>query len=76
MIINEGWQVWRGGVAVGAVILDPEGKHETTFEWGYNLEVVTNNQAEAHTLYHGLIILQGLNIKNVMVLGDSSLVID
>ena len=25
MIINEGWQVWRGGVVVGAVILDLEG---------------------------------------------------
>ena len=34
MNINEGWQVWRGGVTVGEVILDPEGKHETTFEWG------------------------------------------
>ena len=34
MIINEGWQVWRGGVAVGVVVSDLEGKHETTFEWG------------------------------------------
>ena len=34
MIINEGWQVWRGGVAMGAAILDLEGKHETIFEWG------------------------------------------
>ena len=34
MIINEGWQVWRGWFVVGEVILDPEGKHETIFEWG------------------------------------------
>jgi ribonuclease HI len=55
---------WLRGVAsAGGIIFDPEGIHETSFEWG--LGEVTNNQAEAFAFFQGLKIFDSRRIRNL-----------
>jgi ribonuclease HI len=62
-----------GVVGVGGVIYDLEGKQESTYAWG--LGIATNNQAKAYALLQGLSIIISLGIRELVVLGDSRMVI-
>jgi len=57
----------------GRVIYNPIGDPIASFELG--LGNLSNNRAEALALYQGLIQLQKLGIKNMMVFGDSTVII-
>jgi ribonuclease HI len=58
---------------VGGVIYDPKGKQESAYAWG--LGIATNNQIEAYALLQGLSIIISLGIRELVVLGDSRIVI-
>ena len=57
----------------GGIIIEPGGKIMTEYYWniGYN----TNNMAEAYGLWQGLKQLQEKGAEDVVVFGDSRLVI-
>ena len=57
----------------GGVVIDPGGKIELEYYWniGYN----SNNMAEAYGLWQGLKQLQKKGVDEVMVFGDSRLII-
>jgi ribonuclease HI len=59
---------------IGGVILDPKGNTKNTFEWG--LGKATNNQAEAFALFQGLRIIDNKHIRNIIVIGDLTLIIN
>ena len=63
----------RGRVEGGGVVIDPGGKVEIEYYWniGYN----SNNMAEAYGLSQGLKQLQKKGVDEVMVFGDSRLII-
>jgi ribonuclease HI len=58
---------------VEGIILDLEGNHENTFEWG--LGRASNNQAKALVLFQGLRIIDENHIKRIIVIGDLILII-
>jgi ribonuclease HI len=60
-------------VGAGGFILDIEGNTETNFEWG--LCKATNNQEEVFALFQGLRIIDNKHIRNLIVIGDSTLII-
>jgi ribonuclease HI len=53
--------------------LDPRGKHESSFAWGLGESM--NNQDEAYALLQGLHLAIELGVKNLIVIGDSSVII-
>jgi len=61
------------GGRIGGIILNPEGKLETTFAWG--LRKPTNNQNEAYALFQGLLLSKESNIKSLSMIEDSSIII-
>jgi ribonuclease HI len=52
------------------IILDPEGNQELTHAWG--LGCASNNETEALSIYHGLVLMKKRGLKSATVLGDSS----
>jgi ribonuclease HI len=63
-----------GGVGVGVLFISPEGK-----QLKYVLQILwqaTNNEAEYEALIHGLRIATSLRIKQLLVYGDSAVVIN
>jgi ribonuclease HI len=63
----------QGGRGKGGVIYDPKIIERTSFTWG--LDQSTNNQAKVLTLYMGLKLIISDECKEVMVIGDSKLII-
>lgn len=63
----------RGG-RWGGIIVDPGGKTESTFAWG--LRNSSNNQAEAYVLLQDLRIDNESLIHTLIVVGDSSAIIN
>jgi ribonuclease HI len=59
---------WRVGI-----IFNPEGNHETIFQWG--LEGATNNQVQVLSLYQDLCTLDSRRIMNLLIIEDSKIVI-
>ena len=57
----------------GGVIIDPGGKVEIEYYW--NIGYDSNNMVEAYGLWQGLKQLQKKGVVDVMVFGDSRLVI-
>jgi ribonuclease HI len=55
------------------IIMDLEKKLEASFAWG--LGEYTNSQAEAYELLEGLQLTIKLRFKNLIVMGDSSVII-
>jgi ribonuclease HI len=55
------------------VFFNPEGKCELTYAWG--LGESTNNQEEALSLYQGLNILSSKEIRSLIVISDSLVII-
>ena len=45
-----------------------------SFEWG--LGSLSNNRAEAYTLFKGLQIIKNLNLQNVMIFSDSAIIVN
>jgi ribonuclease HI len=62
----------RGGRCRG-VILDPRGKLEAGFTWGLGESM--NNQVEAYALIQGLFFEIELDLKNLIVIDNSSMII-
>jgi ribonuclease HI len=63
-----------GGVGAGVLFISPEGK-----QLKYVLQILwqaTNNEAEYEALIHGLRIVTSLEIKQLLVYGDSAMVIN
>jgi len=63
-----------GKAGAGGIILDQEGKVISTYEWG--LGNMTNNKAEAYNLFLGTCILKNLQAKDLVIIGDSVIIID
>jgi ribonuclease HI len=61
------WQKQRG------ITFNPNGNQDVSYEWG--LGVVSNNQAKALVLSQGIKILDSRRIKNIIIVGDSSIII-
>ena len=57
----------------GRIICNANGDIIISYEWG--LGNLSNNRAEALTLYQGLIQLQKLCIHTATIIGDSNIVI-
>ena len=62
-----------GKAGGGGVIIDPDGKVEIEFSW--NIGNDSNNMAEAYRLWQGLKQLQGKGVEEVLVFGDSRVII-
>lgn len=62
-----------GTAGAGGIIYNANGEIQLSYEWG--LGPLSNNRAEALTLYHGLVQLRNLGINAAMVLGDSTTII-
>lgn len=63
----------EGTTGVGVVIISPTGTKTTI---SFNLDFpCTNNQAKYEALVIGLEILKDLQAKNVLVIGDSKLIL-
>ena len=57
----------------GGVIIDPGGKVEAEYSW--NIGYDSNNMAEAYGLWQGLLQLKEKGVGEVIVFGDSRLII-
>lgn len=62
-----------GRAGAGGIIKDTQGKILVRYEWG--LGQMSNNQAEAYSLYLGTQFLSRLTIQNPIIVGDSAIVI-
>eukprot|EP00253_Pinus_taeda_P032878 PITA_32878 len=62
-----------GRAGAGGTIRDPQGKTIVTYEWG--LGTMSNNKAEAYSLLLGTSIAKNLGIQNLLVMGDSAIII-
>lgn len=62
-----------GTAGAGGVIRDHRGKMMTTYEW--SLGNLSNNKAEAYSLFLGLSIARKMGIRDLLVLGDSAILI-
>ena len=62
-----------GKAGGGGVIIDPDGKIEIDFSW--NIGIDSNNMAEVYGLWQGLKQLQGKGVEEVLVFGDSRVII-
>jgi ribonuclease HI len=60
-------------VAGGGVISIPGGRTKTFFSW--SLGIQSNNLAEAYGLFQGMEIAKLLNIHNLVMIGDSLIII-
>ena len=57
----------------GGVIINPQGKAEIEYSWSIGHE--SNNIAEAYGLWQGLKQVQKLGVEEVVIIGDSRLII-
>jgi ribonuclease HI len=62
-----------GAVGGGGILLDPSDTLEVTYSWGLGVE--TNNMAEALVLWQGLRLAASKSIQNLVVFGDSRVII-
>eukprot|EP00253_Pinus_taeda_P003539 PITA_03539 len=62
-----------GQAGAGGIIRDPHGKILVKYEWG--LGVMSNNKAEAYNLLLGSSIAKKLGLQNLLILGDSAIII-
>jgi ribonuclease HI len=62
-----------GATGAGGVIIDSDGQNILDYSWG--LGNTTNNKAESLAVYMGLRIARSQNIHELIVLGDSELII-
>lgn len=62
-----------GQAGAGGVIKDEQGRNLVTYEWG--LGIMTNNKAEAYSLLLGTSIARNLGIRNLLIVGDSAIII-
>eukprot|EP00253_Pinus_taeda_P002659 PITA_02659 len=62
-----------GQAGAGGIIKDPQGKTIVKYEWG--LGTMSNNKAEAYSLLLGTSIAQKLGLQNLLILGDSAIII-
>jgi hypothetical protein len=63
----------NGMAGARGIVIDPNRKQEINYEWG--LGIASKNQAEALALFQGLKLLNSSYIKNITVIGYSSIVI-
>ena len=64
-----------GRAGAGMVLYDSEGGNEVWSGYHYIGETITNNEAEYTALITGLRIAQTMGVKNVLVQGDSQLIL-
>lgn len=62
-----------GAAGGGGILLGPSGMLEVSFSWGLGHD--SNNMAEALALWQGLRLAATKNIQNLVVFGDSSVII-
>jgi len=62
-----------GQAGAGGIIKDSQGKIIVKYEWG--LGPMTNNKAEAYSLLLGTSIARKLGLQNLLILGDSAIII-
>ena len=62
-----------GKAGGGGVVINPRGKVEIEYTW--NIGQDSNNMAEAYGLWQGLKLVQKEGVDEVMVIGDSRLII-
>eukprot|EP00253_Pinus_taeda_P013228 PITA_13228 len=62
-----------GATGAGGIIKDHNGISICSYEWG--LRTASNNAAEAYSLLLGTTILSRLGLRNVIILGDSTIII-
>ena len=62
-----------GRAGGGGVVIDPDGKVEIEYYW--NIGYDSNNMVEAYGLWQGLKQLKKKGVDEVMVFGDSKLII-
>ena len=62
-----------GRAGGGGVIINPRGKAEIEYSWSVGHE--SNNIAEAYGLWQGLKQVQNLGVEEVVIIGDSRLII-
>ena len=62
-----------GKAGGGGVVINPRGKVEIEYSW--NIGHDSNNMAEAYGLWQGLKLVQKEGVDEVMVIGDSRLII-
>ena len=62
-----------GRAGGGGVVINPRGKVEIEYSW--NIGHDSNNMAEAYGLWQGLKLVQKEGVDEVMVIGDSRLII-
>jgi ribonuclease HI len=59
---------------VRGVIFDLDGNQESTYPWG--LKIGKNNQDEVYAPFQGLFIAISLRIRELVVIGDSKIIIN
>ena len=62
-----------GQAGAGGIIKDLQGNLMVSFEWG--LGQMSNNKAEAYGLLLGSHIAKNLGLRNLLILGDSAIII-
>eukprot|EP00253_Pinus_taeda_P019866 PITA_19866 len=62
-----------GQAGAGGIIRDPQGEILVKYEWG--LGIMSNNKAEAYSLLLGTSIARKLGLQNLLILGDSAIII-
>jgi ribonuclease HI len=74
ILFFDGASAGNPGVAgAGGVIIDSDGQNILDYSWG--LGNTTNNKAESLAVYMGLQIARSRNLHELIVLGDSELII-
>jgi ribonuclease HI len=63
----------NGNSGSGAIILNPEGKVIKKYAW--NIGTTTNNQGDSLTLYKGIFLLKWPTSEDVVVLGESQVIV-
>jgi hypothetical protein len=56
------------------ILMEPDGHHTLSFIWG--LEMGTNNEVKRISFFKGLNLLSKITSSNIMMVGDSSLIIN
>lgn len=63
-----------GKVGASGIVFYPSGKKIVTYEWG--LGKISNNKAEAYSLFIGKKIIKKRQIQNPIIFGDSAIIIE
>eukprot|EP00253_Pinus_taeda_P028873 PITA_28873 len=62
-----------GQAGAGGIIRDPQGEILVKYQWG--LGVMSNNKAEAYSLFLGSSIARKMGLQNLLIMGDSAIII-